>query len=389
MPEPVVRLTAQDYDEALDFLNLVFSQAGRPHDFERMLPKMCIRDDVHMGRHFAIRQAGRIQSMLGVYPLPLTIAGRPFLFATVGNVATHNKARSQGYMSQLLETALQELDRLGADAARLDGLRQRYNRSGFEKAGTLYTYTLTVRNVKACFGDLLSGDISFLPLAPDDIPLLEQARSLHGRLALRIDRGDLDGFDRTLRAWQMEPWAALDPDGQVIGYLAAAPDRTTLAEQVADSPQRLIEMLCAWVVQHQLDGITFTAAPWQPDICRLCNRVCERFTVSSATSFLIRNWSGISDALLALKAEQTPLLPGRVVIAIEGYGALAMAVEDGRTVCAMTDRPADLHLDRLTATRLLFGPMPPELVCDLPQHAAAPLRSWLPLPLSWNGQDRV
>ncbi|NLB44112.1 MAG: hypothetical protein GX821_02990, partial [Clostridiaceae bacterium] len=47
--ETLVRLSADDYDEAIDFLNLVFSQASRPHDFEKMLPRMCVPDDEHMG----------------------------------------------------------------------------------------------------------------------------------------------------------------------------------------------------------------------------------------------------------------------------------------------------------------------------------------------------
>ena len=67
----VRRLGAADYDEALDFLNMVYSMAGRPHDFLRALPRMWARDDAHMGKHIAVIRAGKIRSMLGVYPLPV------------------------------------------------------------------------------------------------------------------------------------------------------------------------------------------------------------------------------------------------------------------------------------------------------------------------------
>jgi len=43
------RLRAEDYDQALDFLNMVFSMANRPHDFLQALPRMWARDDEHMG----------------------------------------------------------------------------------------------------------------------------------------------------------------------------------------------------------------------------------------------------------------------------------------------------------------------------------------------------
>jgi len=387
--ETMVRLSADDYDEAIDFLNLVFSQASRPHDFEKMLPRMCVPDDEHMGKHFAVKAGGRIQAMLGVYPLPAAIDGRPFMFATVGNVATHIKARSRGCMTRLLDEAMLELERIGADAARLDGLRQRYGRYGFEKAGTRYTYTLTNRNVRACFGDLLSGDIRFTPIGAQDESLLARARDLAGQRAMAVDRGSLADFHKTLQAWQNQPWAAFDPDGRMIGYLTASADYASLAEQVADNPQRLVEMLCAWLTQRQLDSVSFSLAPWELDSCRTFNRICEQFAIQPATHLLIRNYAGLADALLAIQARQTRLPPGRVVIGIEDYGSLVLEVEQSHGRCRRSDEPGATQVDPLTATRLLFGPMPPSAVTRLPDDVSACLAAWLPLPMSWNGLDRV
>lgn len=387
--ETIVRLTAADYDEAIDFLNLVFSQAGRPHDFEKMLPKMCVPDDEHMGHHFAIKYEDRIQAMLGVYPLKTFIAGRPFMFSTVGNVATHLKARSRGYMTLLMDEAMRELDRIGADASRLGGLRQRYNRYGFEKAGTLHDYTLSARNVRACFGDLLSGDIRFTPVGSEDTNLLEQAWSLFYQREMAVDRNNLTDFYRSLQAWQNQPWAAFDPDGHVIGYLSASSGSDTLAEQVADSPRHLVEMLCAWIMQRQLESISFSLAPWELACCQTFNRICEQMSVKPASHFLIRNWAGLTDALLALKARLHHLPSGRAVIGIDDYGSITLQVDGSDGSCRLSDDAPDLQVDRLTATRLLFGPMPPAAVVELPDAAALLLGSWLPLPLSWNGQDRV
>lgn len=85
----IVRLTAKDYDEWLEVLNIVFTgQNKRSVDFEQSLPKMCVRDDEHMGRHLAVKEGGKICALLGIYPLRTRIGKEEVLFSTVGNVAT-------------------------------------------------------------------------------------------------------------------------------------------------------------------------------------------------------------------------------------------------------------------------------------------------------------
>lgn len=385
----IVRLKASDYDEALDFMNLIFSQTGRPTDFEKLLPKMCVPDDEHMNRHFAIKEDGRIRSLLGVYPLKTWINGQSFLFSTVGNVATHAKVRRRGYMTRLMEEAMKELDRIGADAARLDGLRQRYGRFGFEKAGSLYDYTLTARNVRICFGDLLTDDIHFQPIKMDDTHLLEQAWTLFYRREMAVDRNNLADFYLTLQAWQMSPWAAFDTHGRMIGYFTVSKDGQTIAEQMADSTQNLVEMFCAWIVQRGCDSLSFRLSPWELDAARVFNRICEEFTIIPATHFLIRNYVGLTDALLAIRARLNPLPPGMVRIGIDDYDTLELKVDNNKGTCQKTLEKPDVQVDRKTATRLLFGPMPPGSIIELSGKSSELLTSWLPLPLSWMGQDRV
>ena len=44
----LVRLKANDYEEAMDFLDIVFSKAHCPHDFGSMLPIIYRPTDEHM-----------------------------------------------------------------------------------------------------------------------------------------------------------------------------------------------------------------------------------------------------------------------------------------------------------------------------------------------------
>jgi len=125
----IVKLFASDYDEWLDVLNTTFTQKNkREMNFEKQLPKMCVKDDNYMGKHIAIKEDGKICALLGVYPLKVNICGKELMFATVGNVATLPEYEGRGYMRLLMGEAMKELERIGIDASRLGGDRQRYNR---------------------------------------------------------------------------------------------------------------------------------------------------------------------------------------------------------------------------------------------------------------------
>jgi hypothetical protein len=148
-------------------------------------------------------------------------------------------------------------------------------------------------------------------------------------------------------------------------------------------------MLCAWIMQRQLESISFSLAPWELAGCRTFNRICEQMSVKPASQFLIRNWAGLTDALLALKARLHRLPAGKAVIGIDDYGSITLQVDGPDGSCRLSDDAPDLQIDRLTATRLLFGPMPPSSVIEIPDTSEHLLNSWLPLPLAWIGQDRV
>ena len=93
--------------------------------------------------------------------------------------------------------------------------------------------------------------------------------------------------------------------------------------------------------------------------------------------------------MLSLKASMTPLVPGSVSLGIADFGTLVMEADGGSARAYRSDAPADDTLDALTAARMLFGMMPPDLCAPLSENTARLLSSWLPLPFSWNGQDRV
>ena len=85
--EEIVRLTPADYEQAVDFLDLVFSQAKKPHHFEKMLPRLALPDA--MTHHFALKRDGRIRALVMSAPMQATVGGETLSVFGIGNVSTH------------------------------------------------------------------------------------------------------------------------------------------------------------------------------------------------------------------------------------------------------------------------------------------------------------
>ena len=382
-------LRAGDYDEALDFLNLVFSMADRPHDFRRALPRMWARDDVHMGRHLAVIREGRIRAMLGVYPLPAVVAGRRLLFATVGNVATHPYETGRGYMARLMEAARARLDEMDADASRLGGLRRRYARFGYEPVGLQYTFDLTARDVRSVRrSGCAAAGFEFRPVGAADADLLAQAAALQRRGAMFVERGGPDDFHRTLVAWEARPAAAL-AGGRVVGYLVADKDGASVSECVAQDDATAAERLVSWLERSGRDELRVAVQAWRTGLVRRLAALCERWRAASPCHFRIRRWDRVADALLALKRGAAALPDGEATLGIRGWGALRLSVRGRDTAAERTDAEPDFWLEPDRAAHLLAGTLPPACVCEAPERLAPLLAAWLPLPLSWCELDRV
>jgi len=107
--------------------------------------------------------------------------------------------------------------------------------------------------------------------------------------------------------------------------------------------------------------------------------------MASPSHFKMCRWERVAGAFLRLKGQIIDLPRGELLVGVEGYGTLRLFVTEQEVGCERTQLPAEVVLSPLEAARYLFGPLPPEMTA--PANALA--RAWLPLPLSWNGQDRV
>jgi GNAT superfamily N-acetyltransferase len=369
-----VQLQPRDHEEAIDFLNLVFSATG-PHDFELMLP-LCYRpEDMHY--NWAIREEGRIRAIVGLFPRAWRVGEHTLRVAGIGGVSTHPRARGRGHMRVLMEHSLRQMVEEDFELSWLAGRRQRYARYGYEVCGLSFQSRIWPAELPP---------LAPLSLEPLTAAHLDACWALHETRPLRHLRAreDLYGY---LTAWANQPHVALDSDGSVVGYLVSTPDREKLAELVCREGMAL-RVLRAWL-QQTGRPLTLTHPPLPATEPRELGTVASAQYPRATGNWRIFRWERVLAALLSVRPAMGPVLPGLCALGIEGWGSVRLEC-DGRAF-SCEPRPlseASLRCDPATAMRLLFGPTRPSAVLDLPASAAV-LDQWCPLPLYWAGQDAV
>lgn len=383
MTDSIIQLRAEDFEEAMDFLNLVFS-AHAPHDFARLLPLLYRPIDQHMAHNFAIRQKGRIRAIVGLFPLQWQVGQVALRVAGIGGVSSHPNCRGTGLMQRLMRHCVGQMKEQGFHLSWLGGQRQRYLYFGYEKCGVSLSFSVNKSNLKHCF----TGEprLRFAPLAPQDAAGLARAKALHDAQVAHAQR-PLEDFYYHCLSWLHRPFVALDGEGRMAGYLVASGKGDYVAELVAESDETALEMARSWVAQGE-QGVSIELSSMAGSLVRRLGQVCEGVSIRSSGNWQVFAWAEVVDALLKLRRASGPLAEGAMVIEVEGYGQLQLKVEGERAGCVSTEEQPDLRCAAPAALRLLFGPLPPSLVMPLPGRAAL-LESWCPLPLFWARQDGV
>ena len=218
MNHDVVQLTLDDFEEAIDLINYVFSQAHDPHDFERRLPKLYRPTEERMRCNYGIRHRGKLVAVAGSYPLAWQIGAATLRVAGIAGVATHPRHRDKGLMGAAVRHCVAEARAAGCHLSWLDGLRRRYRHFGYERCGMELGFRLADRDFAAAGID--AAGLRFRRLREGDALLIE-AQRLHARQEVHWRRAPAE-FLTICTSWNAELYAALDGD-ELAGYLIAGP----------------------------------------------------------------------------------------------------------------------------------------------------------------------
>ena len=385
----IVKLRACDYDDALDFLDFVFSKAYGPTHFGAMLP-LCYRPtDEHMGHNFAVRENRKIRGIVGLFPAQVKVGGETLNLGGIGGVSAHPSDRGKGWMKLLMAHAIEEMESAETDLSFLIGLRQRYQHFGYEKTGVLLEYIVSRTNIRN-FLKSHSDDnaLRFVPIQSDDFTYIEKAKALHDKQPVHCIR-PLEDFRLYLLSGNTKPWAALQRDGKVVGYLAASEKQDRITEIFADDDACFSEMILSWFLQQNIAQTSLFLAPWQASFARLLGTFAEECHLNDNGNWRIFNWEKVVRSLLMIKSRDHRLLNGSLLLGIKDYGTFMIRVYGEEVSCKRAAGSPDIEWDSFTASRILFGHMPISLVEEIPQTIRQLAESWFPLPLCWLIQNYV
>ena len=381
MNHDVVQLTLDDFEEAIDLINYVFSQAHDPHDFERRLPKLYRPTEERMRCLYGIRLRGRLVAVAGAYPLAWQIGATTLRVSGIGGVATHPRHRGEGLMGAVVSHCVAEARAAGCHLSWLDGLRRRYRHFGYERCGTELGFRLAARDFAAAGID--TAELRFRRLQEGDA-LLAAAQRLHARQEVHWQRAPAE-FLTICTSWNAELFAALDGD-EFAGYLIAGRDQSRVVELVAVDAADAPRLAAGWCATRG-GRIAVAASPWQTVAARSLGALADKSELSCCGNWQVFDWPALLDAVLGERARGGSLPNGEVVLDIAGAGRLRLWVDGTVGGCAETGDPPQAVLDPVTAKRALCGPLPAHLAGSAPLPAT--LESWCPLPLHIPSPDRV
>ena len=382
MSRHVEQLTLHDFEEAIDLINYVFSQAHDPHDFERRLPKLYRPTDERMRCNYGIRHRGRLVAVAGAYPLAWQIGATTLRVAGIAGVATHPRHRDEGLMGAVVSHCVAEARAAGCHLSWLDGLRRRYRHFGYERCGAEIGFRLAARDFAAAGVD--AAGLRFRRLREGDV-LLAEAQRLHARQEVHWQRPPAE-FLSICASWNAELHAALD-GGQFAGYLVAGRDPTRVSELIPVDAAATARLAAGWCATRGERGISVAMSPWQTVAAHCLSAIADQTELRCCGNWQAFDWRALLAAVLGERARGGSLPDGEVVLEIAGTGRLRLWVDGTAGGCAETGDPPQAVLDPVTAKRALFGPLPAHLAGSAPLPAT--LESWCPLPLHIPVADRV
>lgn len=369
-----LRATASDRTAMLDFGNMVFSMASRPHDFKTLIPKFYGDGMPSENKSFLAKEDGRIRAMIAICERPMRIAGETLKVGFVGTVSSHPYDRGKGHMSHLLRMVNEDAAASGVDLMALGGKRQRYGHYGFEPCETQIKFTIDHANILHCFRNMDISGIRFDEIISDKDARLDTAFSLYDAQPIAGMR-TRENFLVTARTWH-ERLYAIEEDGDMIGYMIGGGNEIVLKDE-----GKLPLVLAARDAFTGGKSAVIPCAPHEVARISFLSDISENMAIEAGHLVNILHFGRVISALMTLKPTFTRLADGRFVLGIVDGERLLIEVKDGQPHVEETDETPDLILPKRNAEMLLLSPA--SYVLPLP----CKLKNWLPLPLFIPGAD--
>lgn len=344
----------QTSQEILDFADLVFSLSSGSTDFEAILPKAYSQARQHIVTHHVIREKGAIQALVDVYPLTLAAGDLSLKCGYIGTVSVHPKARSKGYMIELMSKAQEDMRSQGYDMIILDGNRHRYQHYGFEKAGMKYCFNVTsdsIRHACSAVADLKTPGFQLIEGAEDE--LLDSIYEIYSRR--NVTARERDSFYPCMQSWRAALCAVMLEE-KCVGYLNTSIDGSSLYEIGLLDEQLLPAVIYAYMTEMDIDELGINVGMDETAKLPMLDHISDYYTVSMSHQIRILQYERVLSFLLHWKGQYTSLQEGTFVLGIiedQNTETIKITVTEKDICVEKTTEPAQIMYDGLTLVKEL------------------------------------
>ncbi len=175
-----------NFEELMDFLQECFKTTNPAHlRFEELYPDIYRKDSELLPGIVIVREGGRIASSAGIFPIPLQVGNRSIVIQGVGGVATHPDFRGKSLMTKVMDEIKLMIEKQNPPFSWLGGMRYRYSRWGWERAGSCINFRLWSKNtavLEHC--GFKTREISYAEIPWQEIITLRKALSFRGNASL-------------------------------------------------------------------------------------------------------------------------------------------------------------------------------------------------------------
>lgn len=339
-------------DDLLDFLNFVFSQAHRPHDFKKLLPKVYAKEGFS-NIHIVAKKDDRLKGAIAMLPLTIKLGDTGSLSAGyIGSVAVHPYSRGEGIMKTLMEKVHTQAEQEGIDMLILGGRRLRYNYFGYENFATRLSFKLGEGSFRHGMTDIDTGTTSLKSFSKASEKELDAAYDYFDRYIKYCAKRNREDFHSISISYENLPYLVLE-DNTVKGYMITAPNGDI--REIAIEEEYVLPVLKLWLAEKK--AINVNAPLWNKKLINILEKINESMSISEDAMVKIFNFEKVLSAYLNFKASYTDLLNGKVVVEIKPRGTYVIELTDGKASVYKTQEKPDISVDERYAVRLLLSPL--------------------------------
>lgn len=376
MNEMICKGAVCDYDDIIDFGNLVFRL-----DFKSLLPKLYDNHPEKAQCHHLAKENGKIKAMVGNFPLSLQAVGKPLKVYGIGTVSVHPYSRGKGYMKTLMKSAVEEAKQNGGDFMVLTGQRQRYEHFGFTRCGIQLRFDYNQSN-KRHLKEYTAEGISLVSLMEKE-EYVKPCLEIYQRQGVFAGRTAED-FVEVASSWDAIPYGILS-EGQLIGYCCFIPESGTVEEMVLSDASQTVPVVLK-LLELVKYNLVVLMNPNQGGCIREMYRTCECSQILNGTGINVLNYPNVIEAFLTLKGQTEGIIDGSYVVDVQDVGRYKITVENGAVAVCETTEDCDLSLPHIEMMCRLFDPM----AAYLPgKESSAIEKSWFPIPVYFPHMDNV